>query len=160
MINKNNGHIEVPGFNTTLFIGMPLEDLERTSFYQHNFKKKNDMNTGYCWYVFKEFEVLENAITLNLCFFEGCLKYIHFYTYQDGDSTSWDNWNEEAEINLFHRNNQFLSKVLNEPVKVEKKPYPRCVFLFAWGNVWSVYDPRGAQASMGIQLKSATTKID
>ncbi|MEF9480581.1 hypothetical protein OWR28_25460 [Chryseobacterium sp. 1B4] len=79
-------------------------------------------------------------------------------TWENGDAKDWNEWTEEKEMNVFHRNNTFLTKVLNRsPTRKKKTPYPSCTFRFSWGNVWSVYDPRSAGSFMGINFNEEKT---
>ncbi|WP_278353864.1 hypothetical protein [Chryseobacterium gleum] len=81
-------------------------------------------------------------------------------TWENGDAKDWSEWTEEKEMNVFHRNNTFLTKILNRsPTQKKKKPYPSCTFKFPWGNVWSVYDPRSAASLMGIYYNEEEKQI-
>lgn len=153
LINSENGVIFLEAFNTRLYRGMTFDQLKHTDFYKEKYHQMWDVKTGYFWYYFTHLEITGYQLSFSLCFFKDELEIIHMNTWQETDAKDWNEWTEEKEMNIFHRNNTFLSKILEMPPTQKKKtPYPSCTFLFPWGNVWSVYDPRSAGSFMGISF--------
>ncbi|KFF74260.1 hypothetical protein HX13_14150 [Chryseobacterium sp. P1-3] len=151
LINSENGSIELESFATRLYKGMPLNQLKETDFYKVNYHNMWDVKTGYFWYYFKTTEVKGYQLYLSLCFFEDRLHSLHMNTWEISDAKDWNGWTEEKEIQVFHRNNRFLTLLLGiSPTWKRKTPYPGVFFRFSWGNIWSVYDPRSASSLMGI----------
>ncbi|WP_114821224.1 hypothetical protein [Chryseobacterium sp. KLBC 52] len=153
LINSENGVIELEALATTLYKGMSLDQLKQSDFYKEKFHTLRDVKTGYYWYYFKSIEIAGYQVSFSLCFFGDQLDIIHMNTSEKTDAKDWNEWTEEKEMNVFRRNNTFLTKVLGiSPTQKKKNPYPSCTFKFLWGNVWSVYDPRSASSFMGISF--------
>ncbi|WP_407845926.1 hypothetical protein [Chryseobacterium sp. KCF3-3] len=153
LINSENGVIELKTFNTQLYRRMSLDQLKQTDFYKEKYHNFQDVKTGYFWYYFHPIEITGYQVSFGLCFFGDQLDTIHMNTWENGDAKDWNEWTEEKEMNVFHRNNTFLTRILEIlPTQKKKKPYPSCTFNFPWGNVWSVYDPRSASSLMGINF--------
>jgi len=160
LINSENGVIELETFNTRLYRGMSPDQLKQTDFYKGKYHNMWDVKTGYFWYYFKHIEVLGYQLSFSLCFFKDQLDIIHMNTWENGDAKDWNEWTEEKEMNVFHRNNTFLIQILEMlPTQKKKKPYPSCTFKFPWGDVWSVYDPRSAASLMGINFNEEEKQI-
>ncbi|AYZ11181.1 hypothetical protein EGY05_04245 [Chryseobacterium arthrosphaerae] len=160
LINDQNGWIELETFDTTLYKGMLLEELQQTAFYKEKYYNMRDVTTGYFWYCFNTIEVQGYQVYFQLCFWGDQLHSIHMNTSEKGDAKDWKDWSEEKEMQVFYRNNRFLSLILGAaPTRKEKIPYPRCLFRFSWGEVWSVYDPRSVSSMMGIHYKEEEDKI-
>lgn len=160
LINSENGVIALKTFNTRLYRGMSPDQLKQTDFYKRKYHNMWDVKTGYFWYYFKHIEVLGYQLSFSLCFFEDQLDIIHMNTWENGDAKDWNEWTEEKEMNVYHRNNTFLIQILEMlPTQKKKKPYPRCTFKFPWGGVWSVYDPRSAASLMGINFNEEEKQI-
>ncbi|WP_312553326.1 hypothetical protein [Empedobacter brevis] len=150
-INTDNGIVTLKKYNLQLRKGMLLEDLQQTEFYKKYTNGMRDVKTGYFWYYFKAINVDGYQLTLNLCFLGNQLDRIFMNTHEESDAKTWDDWTEQKEMNVFHRNTTFLSHILGiPPTRKKKTPYPSCSFRFSWGSVWSVYDPRSASSFMGI----------
>ncbi|MDR4953709.1 hypothetical protein REB14_16140 [Chryseobacterium sp. ES2] len=153
LINSENGVIELEAFATTLYKGMSLDQLKQSDFYKEKYHTLWDVKTGFYWYYFKNIEISGYQLAFSLCFFGDQLDIIHMNTSEKADAKDWNEWTEEKEMNVFRRNNTFLTKVLGiSPTQKKKTPYPSCTFNFPWGNVWSVYDPRSASSFMGISF--------
>lgn len=153
LINSENGVIELKTFNTQLYQGMSLDQLKQTDFYKEKYHNCWDVKTGYFWYYFQRIEIKGYQVSFSLCFSGDQLDIIHMSTWENGDAKDWNEWTEEKEMKVFHRNNTFLTQILEiPPTQKKKKPYPSCTFKFPWGNVWSVYDPRSASSLMGISF--------
>ncbi|MCW1963006.1 hypothetical protein [Chryseobacterium viscerum] len=153
LINSENGVIELKTFNTQLYREMSLDQLKQTDFYKEKYHNCRDVKTGYFWYYFQHIEIKGYQVSFGLCFFGDQLDIIHMNTWENGDAKDWNEWTEEKEMKVFHRNNTFLTQILEiPPTQKKKKPYPSCTFKFPWGNVWSVYDPRSASSLMGISF--------
>ena len=158
LINTENGTVELAAFNTFLQRGMLLADLQQTDFYKSCYHNMWDVKTGYFWYYFNAIPVEGSQLCFQLCFLGDHLESIHMNTRQETDAKTWDDWTEEKEMQVFYRNNKFLSKVLEiPPTRKSKTPYPQCTFHFSWGNIWSVYDPRSASSIMGISYNEKVT---
>lgn len=151
LINSENGTIELEAFNTRLYKGMLFDQLQKTDYYKAKYQNMWDVKTGYFWYYFNAIEIERHQLYFNLCFLGDQLHSIHMNTWDSNDAKDWNEWTEEKEMQVFHRNNKFLSLVLGKsPTRKKKTPYPSCSFRFIWGNIWSVYDPRSASSFMGI----------
>ncbi|AZA93113.1 Uncharacterised protein [Chryseobacterium nakagawai] len=154
LVNNENGSLKLIEFNTQLYKGMLLEQLKQTDFYKEKYQNRWDVKTGYFWYYFKTIEVESHQLSFSLCFLGDQLHSIHMHTWEKTDAKDWNEWTEEKEMQVFHRNNKFLSLILGVPPTQKKKtPYPSCTFIFPWGSVWSVYDPRSASSFMGISYE-------
>ncbi|AZB08159.1 hypothetical protein EG344_04455 [Chryseobacterium sp. G0162] len=154
LVNNENGSLELIDFHTQLHKGMLLEQLKQTDFYKKKYLNRWDVKTGYFWYYFKTIEVEGHQLSFSLCFLGDQLHSIHMNTWESTDAKDWNEWTEEKEMQVFHRNNKFLSLILGAPPTRKKKmPYPSCIFNFPWGNIWSVYDPRSANSFMGISYE-------
>lgn len=150
LINSKDGTIKLEAFATQLYKGMLLKQLQQTEFYKKKYHHVWDVKTGYFWYYFDRMEERGYQFYLNLCFFEDQLHSIHMNTWKSTDAKDWNEWTEEKEMQIFHRNNAFLEMILGVSPTKKKIPYPSCTFKFSWGNIWSVYDPRSASSLMGI----------
>lgn len=151
LINSENGVIELETFATTLYKGMSLDQLKQTDFYKEKYHSIWDVKTGYFWYYFKSIEITGYQVSFSVCFFGNHLDLIHMNTWESNDAKDWKDWTEEKEMKVFHRNNTFLTQILERsPTQKKKIPYPSCTFNFPWGNVWSAYNPRSASSLMGI----------
>ncbi|MCJ7935256.1 MAG: hypothetical protein MUW56_16935 [Chryseobacterium sp.] len=151
LIHSENGVIELKAFGTRLYKGMSYDQLKQTDFYQEKYHTMRDIKTGYLWYSFDPIEIQGYQLYFNLCFLGDQLHSIHMNTWEKSDAQDWNEWTEEKEVKVFYRNNKFLSSVLPTPPPQKKKtPYPRVSYLFPWGSIWSVYDPRSASSLMGI----------
>jgi len=160
LINSENGVIKLETFSTGLYKGMSLDQLKQSDFYREKYHDVWNVKTGYFWYYFKPIEIKGYQVSFSLCFFENQLDIVHMNTGENGDAKDWSEWTEEKEMNVFHRNNTFLTKVLNRsPTQKKKKPYPSYTFKFSWGNVWLVYDPRSAASLMGIYYNEEEKQI-
>ncbi|WP_312287152.1 hypothetical protein [Chryseobacterium gleum] len=160
LINSENGVIKLETFSTGLYKGMSLDQLKQSDFYREKYNDVWDVKTGYFWYYFKPIEIQGYQVSFSLCFFENQLDIVHMNTWENGDAKDWSEWTEEKEMNVFYRNNTFLTKILNRsPTQKKKNPYPSCTFKFSWGNVWSVYDPRSAASLMGIYYNEEEKQI-
>lgn len=158
LINTETGTVELAAFNTFLQRGMLLAVLQQTDFYKTCYVNRRDVKTGYFWYYFNAIPVEDSQLCFNLCFSGNHLDHIHMNTLEKTDARTWDEWTEEKEMQVFHRNNKFLSKILERPPsRKSKTPYPSCTFDFPWGNLWSVYDPRSASSIMGISYYEDVT---
>lgn len=154
LINSENGVLDLSDFNTRLYKGMLLDQLKQTDFYKEKYHNMWDVKTGYFWYYFKEVEIEGHELSLSLCFWEDQLHSIHMNTWKSTDAKDWNEWTEEKEMQVFYRNNKFLTLVLGmPPTRKKKTPYPSCTFIFPWGSIWSVYDPRSASSFMGISYE-------
>lgn len=153
LINSENGVIDLETFTTRLYKGMKFDQLKQTDFYKEKYHSMRDVKTGYFWYYFKNIEITGYQLSFSLCFFGDQLDIIHMSTWEKTDAKDWNDWTEEKEMRVFHRNNTFLTRILEMlPTQKKKTPYPSCTFNFPWGNVWSVYDPRSASSLMGINF--------
>jgi hypothetical protein len=158
LINTETGTVELAAFNTFLQRGMLLADLQQTDFYKTCYVNRRDVKTGYFWYYFNAIPVEGSQLCFNLCFSGNHLDHIQMNTLEKTDARTWDEWTEEKEMQVFHRNNKFLSKILERPPsRKSKTPYPSCTYNFPWGNLWSVYDPRSASSIMGISYHEDVT---
>lgn len=147
MINFDNGEIVFPGCSNAIFADMSIEKFKGLGI---RIDKTKDLGNGYCWYSIRG-EVKDFKIGLELCFYQNRLDTLHFHTRDAMDALNWDAWTEEREMEVYWRNNRFLSKIFHRKAdKVRKTPYPQSRYLFSWGEVWSVYDPRSASSFMGI----------
>lgn len=153
LIHSEEGTIELETFNTRLYKGMLFEQLQQTDFYKEKYHNMWDVKTGYFWYYFNPMKVKGYQVYLNLCFSGDQLHSLHMNTWESGDAKDWNEWTEKKEMQVYERNNTFLTLILGmSPTQKKKTPYPSCSFLFPWGNVWSVYDPRSASSLMGISF--------
>ncbi|ROI03833.1 hypothetical protein EGI16_10290 [Chryseobacterium sp. G0240] len=151
LINSENGIIELESSAIQLYKGMRLDQLKQTDFYKVNYHNMWDVKTGYFWYYFKTVEVKGYQLHFSLCFFEDQLHSLHMNTWESSDAKDWNEWTEEKEMQVFYRNNKFLTLLLGiPPTRKKKTPYPSVSFRFPWGSIWSVYDPRSASSLMGI----------
>jgi hypothetical protein len=160
LINSENGTIELEAFNTSLYKGMSFEELQQTGFYKAKYHNMWDVKTGFFWYYFNTIEIQGYQVYLHLCFFGDRLHSIHMNTWESSDAKDWNEWTEEKEMQVFNRNNTFLTLILGtSPTRKKKTPYPNWSFSFPWGNVWSVYDPRSASSLMGISFNEEENNI-
>lgn len=159
LIDSENGTIELQDFNTKLYKGIALDQLMQTDFYKERYRDMWDVKTGYFWYYFNTVKIKDHQVHFNLCFLEDNLHSLHMNTWESTDAKDWNDWTEEKEMQVFHRNNKFLTLVLGmNPSQKKKIPYPSQTFNFSWGNVWSVYDPRSASSLMGINYDEEKNK--
>ncbi|MBO9693046.1 hypothetical protein [Chryseobacterium sp.] len=159
LINSENGVIELESFTTRLYKGMSLDQLKQSDFYKEKYHSMQDVKTGYFWYYFKSIEIQGYQVSFSLCFFGNQLGIIQMNTWENDDAKDWNEWTEEKEMKVFHRNNTFLSQILDRlPTQKKKNPYPSRTFIFPWGNVWSVYNPRSAGSFMGINFNEEENK--
>lgn len=153
LINSEDGTIELKAFNTRLYKGMLLEQLQQTGLYKEKYHTMWDVKTGYFWYYFNTIETLGYQVYLHLCFWGEQLHSLHMNTWEKEDAKDWNEWTEKKEMQVFGRNNTFLTLLLGmPPTRKKKTPYPSYSFVFPWGNIWSVYDPRSASSLMGINF--------
>lgn len=159
LINYENGTIKLETFNINLYKGMLLSQLQETDFYKEKYYNMWDVKTGYFWYYFHHIDILGYQVHFQLCFWENQLHSIHMNTRESTDARNWNEWSEEKEMQVFYRNNKFLTSALGiSPTRKTKTPYPRCTFSFPWGEIWSVYDPRSASSLMGINYNEEENK--
>ncbi|PKF74981.1 hypothetical protein [Chryseobacterium sp. PMSZPI] len=159
LISSENGTIELEAFNTRLYKGMLFDQLKQTDFYKEKYHNMWDVKTGYFWYYFNTIEIQGYTLYFHLCFLGDQLHSIHMNTWESTDTKDWNEWTEEKEMQVFHRNNRFLSLILGiSPAQKKKTPYPNCTYRFTWGNVWSVYDPRSASSLMGVNFNEEEKK--
>lgn len=157
LVNNENSILELKDFNTQLYKKMALNLLKQIDFYKEKYQNMWEVKTGCFWYYFKAIEVENHQLSFSLSFWEDQLYSIHMNTWESTDVKDWNEWTEEKEMQVFHRNNKFLTLILGIPPTRKKKiPYPSCTFNFPWGNVWSVYDPRSASSFMGINYEEKT----
>ena len=102
---------------------------------------KRDMNNGYVWYYLKSVIISGEAISFNLCFFQGALKEISLVLsnpelYGSGD---WNDWSEEKERARAKDTERWLNSMGFN------------VGSYQWGVIWAGYDLKGARGSAGIR---------
>lgn len=154
LVNNENGTVELDEFDTQLYKGLLLDQLKQTDFYKEKYQSMWDVKTGYFWYYFKSIDVESFQLSFSLCFLGDHLHSIHMNTSESTDAKDWNEWTEEKEMQVFYRNNKFLTSILGMlPTRKKKTPYPTCTFIFPWGSIWSVYDPRSASSFMGISYE-------
>lgn len=110
LINSENGVIELEAFATTLYKGMSLDQLKQSDFYKEKYHDLWDVKTGYFWYYCKPAEIQGYQVSFSLCFFKDQLDTIHMNTWENSDAKDWNEWTEEKEMKVFHRNNTFYQK--------------------------------------------------
>lgn len=114
---------------------MSLEQLKQTDFYKEQYHNMWDVKTGYFWYYFQPIEIKGYQISFSLCFFGNQLDIIHMNTWENGDAKDWNEWTEEKEMKVFHRNNTFLTKILDRPPTQKKeKPLPKLYLQISLGR--------------------------
>lgn len=150
MINKINGFIELPEYNTILSPKIEAFMLQQSEFYKRLFINKQETGEGYIWYNFNHFSFQNYTIKISACFYKGLLHSIQFTTQEETDLHTWDNWSKEKEMQVFMKNNSFLDMIFQSTSVVIEHPFPSYQFAFIWGNVSSYYDPKSASSSMSI----------
>lgn len=73
---------------------------------------------------------------------EGGLVHLLLSLRDDGSVPTWENWSQERELQKKARNDRWLKKELGEP------PY-----VFPWGSLQSLYDPREASSYIALEYK-------
>lgn len=152
MINKYNGHIEIPQYNTILAKGMTVAELEQTPFCQKCFKGW----VGYTAHPFAHFEKIEYkkySVRVAPRFSEGRLSHIDLITLADDDPIDWNDWSEDKMMIIYQRNNAFLEDELGCKGTIASTPYPLYEYMFVWGAIYSTFDIRSGGSSIGINYK-------
>ncbi|WP_228458624.1 hypothetical protein [Chryseobacterium aureum] len=121
LINSENGVIVLESFTTRLYKGMKWNQLKQTDFYKEKYQNIGDVKTGYFWYHFKSIEITGYQVSFSLCFLGDQLDIIHMNTCESTDAKDWNDWTEEKEMRVFHRNNAFLIRIPEMPPTQKKE---------------------------------------
>lgn len=136
-----NGILHLSG-EDTLGPGLREADFLRSPLGQAS--KSNGSNDG--WSRYHVEGDLDNGLmcSAGLYFFDGRLRHINFQPHWPGRARGWRNWSEEGELRVRDQNNQLLAEYLGPP------PY-----VFAWGSIWSGYDPKGGFSSIFVSYQES-----
>ena len=99
-----------------------------------------DVKNGYKWIYFKDIIIDDLFFYINVCFHDEKLFSIDFFfTEKKLKKTSWDDYNEDAEI----KKKDLYEKWLIQTIGKKRD--------FEWGKISAYFDPRGGSSSMYIK---------
>lgn len=102
---------------------------------------RRDMRTGYVWYDLPVASIEGEAVGMSLCFFRGQLWGLQVAVIDARFGTGWDDWSELKERARTEATREWLERV----------GYP--AGSYQWGEVWAVYDAKGAFGGGGVRFK-------
>ena len=140
--NSNDGSIHIASVEQPITHGMQKE--VAASALATLFRSHTDHGNGYEWLAFHGLTFNAKPCGLSLCFHLGKLQSAHFGIALQNASLE-SGWPTREAINAeisFIR--QTLAQSFSRSFSTGREQ-------FSWGTVWSVFDPKGFQASSGIR---------
>jgi hypothetical protein len=67
--------------------------------------------------------------------------------------TSWDDASEEKQLAQRDAHDEWLVEMLGPGVRTQAPGGMELTYSLSWGNVWSTYDPRSADSSIGVRFR-------
>lgn len=141
-INPKTGAISVEGCDLTLERGRPISAVQTalTMFYRTHIDHRN----GYEWLAFHQLSFFGEPCALSVGFKDGALTEVHLGVALPNAPTKsgWPTREAIEQEICFVRS--ALSKELSRSFSSGREN-------FSWGEVWSLFDPKGFMASAGVR---------
>lgn len=139
MINPNNGNITID--SPSLII---TRDLTRDQFLQSalaGISEPLNQNAPWSRYAFKPVTIRGETFAADICFNAGRLYSVDLAVMRPEFGSSWSDWTEEREMARKRFHDSLLEPILGTDWRQHR---------FAWGKVYSEFDPRSGGSSIGV----------
>lgn len=108
-----------------------------------------DVQTGWRHYYLDAHAIGPSDFVVSLSFEYERFDGYHLASNDPAFGRGWDDWSEAKEMARREANDRWLLGQLGPPGSKGRAT----LYEFAWGTVWSSFDPKGGSSSIGVRFK-------